>query len=142
VPTRREDLSQQIGAGVEAREGKEAGGLSLRRGLAGVGPRFADDWAVTVVLASAGYPESSSKGDPITGLDRIPAGVEVTHAGTARNDAGEIVTAGGRVLNLTGLGPGAAEARERAYEAAQVIDFAGKQMRTDIAARAVVAPTG
>jgi len=111
-------------------------------GLAGVGPRFADDWAVTVVLASAGYPESSSKGDPITGLDRIPAGVEVTHAGTARNDAGEIVTAGGRVLNLTGLGPGAAEARERAYEAAQVIDFAGKQMRTDIAARAVVAPTG
>jgi phosphoribosylamine--glycine ligase len=62
--------------------------------------------------------------------------VEVTHAGTARRD-GEIVTAGGRVLNLTGLGPTPAAARERAYAAAETIDFDGKQMRTDIAARAV-----
>jgi phosphoribosylamine--glycine ligase len=93
---------------------------------------------VTVVLASAGYPESSSTGDEIRGLDSVPPDVECTHAGTAL-DQGRIVTAGGRVLNLTGLGPGPAEARERAYEAARMIDFDGKQMRTDIAERAVAA---
>jgi len=64
--------------------------------------------------------------------------VEITHAGTARRD-GEIVTAGGRVLNVTGLGPSAAEARERAYAAASMISFEGKQMRGDIAARAAEA---
>ena len=106
-------------------------------GLAGVDPAFSDDWAVAVVLASAGYPEGSSKGDVISGLDRIPSGVEVTHAGTARNDAGEVITAGGRVLNVTGLGPTPADARDRAYEAAAMIEFEGKQMRTDIAERAV-----
>ena len=107
-------------------------------GLAGLEASFGDDWAVTVVLASAGYPESSSKGDVITGLDQASAldGVEVTHAGTARRD-GEIVTAGGRVLNVTGLGATAAEARRRAYDAAELISFDGKQMRSDIAARAV-----
>jgi phosphoribosylamine---glycine ligase len=105
-------------------------------GLAGLTAAFSDDWAVTVVLASAGYPASSSKGDVILGLDQIPTGVEVTHAGTARRD-GELVTAGGRVLNVTGLGPTPAEARERAYAAARMIEFDGKQMRTDIAARAV-----
>jgi phosphoribosylamine--glycine ligase len=104
-------------------------------GLAGVEPEFADDWAVTLVLASAGYPESSSKGDVITGLDAVGGDVEVTHAGTARTDAG-IVTAGGRVLNVTALGSGPAEARDLAYAAAAKIEFDGKQMRTDIAARA------
>jgi phosphoribosylamine--glycine ligase len=104
-------------------------------GLAGIEPAFSEDWAVTVVLASAGYPESSSKGDPIGGLDLVPGGVEVTHAGTARTEGG-IVTAGGRVLNLTGLGPTPGAARDRAYEAAALIEFDGKQMRTDIAARA------
>jgi phosphoribosylamine--glycine ligase len=106
-------------------------------GLAGVDPDFSGDWAVTVVLASAGYPEGSSKGDVIRGLDAVGAGIEVTHAGTTRNDAGEIVTAGGRVLNVTALGATAAEARDRAYAAADMIDFDGKHMRTDIAARAV-----
>jgi phosphoribosylamine--glycine ligase len=107
-------------------------------GLAGTEARFEDDWAVTIVLASAGYPASSSKGDEITGLDRAAAieGVEVFHAGTARSgDA--IVTAGGRVLNVTGIGADPAEARQRAYDAADLIDFEGKQMRSDIAARAV-----
>jgi phosphoribosylamine---glycine ligase len=107
-------------------------------GLAGLAADFADDWAVTVVLASAGYPESSSKGDVISGLEEASAleGVEITHAGTARRD-GEIVTAGGRVLNVTGIGPTAADARRRAYDAAELISFDGKQMRSDIAARAV-----
>jgi phosphoribosylamine---glycine ligase len=106
--------------------------------LAGVEAEFADDWAVTVVLASAGYPATSSKGDSITGLDRAAEieGVEVNHAGTAARD-GEIVTAGGRVINVTGLGPDPGTARDRAYEAAALIEFAGKQMRSDIAARAV-----
>jgi phosphoribosylamine--glycine ligase len=107
-------------------------------GLAGTDAGFGDDWAVTVVLASAGYPATSSKGDVIDGLERAAEveGVEVTHAGTARRNRA-IVTAGGRVLNVTGLGPTAAEARRRAYDAAELISFDGRQMRTDIAARAV-----
>jgi phosphoribosylamine--glycine ligase len=108
-------------------------------GLAAASPMtFAGDWAVTLVLASAGYPASSSSGDVITGLDAAArAGVEITHAGTARNDAGEIVTAGGRVLNVTALGPDPAAARERAYAAADLIHFDGRQLRRDIAQRAV-----
>jgi phosphoribosylamine--glycine ligase len=104
-------------------------------GLAGVEPEWSSDWAVTVVLAAGGYPGDYPKGDEITGLDGLDA--EVFHAGTAESD-GRIVTAGGRVLNVTGLGPSAAAARERAYEAARKIEFNGKQMRSDIAARAVV----
>jgi phosphoribosylamine--glycine ligase len=105
-------------------------------GLAGTSAEFDDDWAVTVVLASAGYPESSSKGDVIHGLDAAASIAEVTHAGTASQD-GEIVTAGGRVLNVTGLGPDPAAARDRAYDAAGRISFDGMQVRGDIAARAV-----
>jgi phosphoribosylamine--glycine ligase len=107
-------------------------------GLSGMDAGFGDDWAVTVVLASAGYPASSSKGDVIEGLERAAEldGVEVTHAGTARRD-GDVVTAGGRVLNVTGIGPTAADARRRAYDAAELIRFNGRQMRSDIAARAV-----
>jgi phosphoribosylamine--glycine ligase len=92
---------------------------------------------VTVVMASRGYPASSSKGDEIHGLEPAASlDVEVLHAGTAERD-GKIVTAGGRVLNVTGIGSTPAEARERAYEAAERITFEGRQMRTDIAARAV-----
>jgi len=107
-------------------------------GLHGASAEFSEEWAVTVVLASGGYPASSSKGDVITGLADAGEidGVEITHAGTALED-GEIVTAGGRVVNVTALGPTPGEARERAYEAAGLISFAGMQMRTDIAARAV-----
>jgi phosphoribosylamine--glycine ligase len=105
-------------------------------GLAGAAAEFGEDWAVTLVLASAGYPESSSKGDAIAGLEAAAELAEVTHAGTAERD-GEIVTAGGRVLNLTGLGESPAEARDRAYDAASRIEFDGMQMRSDIAARAV-----
>ncbi len=105
-------------------------------GLAGAEAEFSEDWAVTLVLASAGYPASSSKGDVIHGLDAAAELAEVTHAGTAERN-GEIVTAGGRVLNLTALGATPAEARDRAYDAARRIEFEGMQMRSDIAARAV-----
>jgi phosphoribosylamine---glycine ligase len=105
-------------------------------GLAGMTAEFGEDWAVTLVLASAGYPESSSKGDVIHGLGEAARLAEVTHAGTAGRD-GEIVTAAGRVLNVTGLGPTPAAARDRAYDAASRISFEGMQIRTDIAARAV-----
>jgi phosphoribosylamine---glycine ligase len=107
-----------------------------RGGLAGTVAEFSEDWAVTLVLASSGYPESSSKGDVIGGLEEAGEQAEVTHAGTAERD-GEIVTAGGRVLNVTGLGETPAEARDRAYDAARRISFDGMQIRTDIAARAV-----
>ena len=105
-------------------------------GLAGTAAEFGEDWAVTLVLASAGYPESSSKGDAISGLADAAELAEVTHAGTAERD-GKIVTAGGRVLNVTALGETPAAARDRAYDAARRISFEGMQMRTDIAARAV-----
>ena len=106
-------------------------------GLAGVELEWSPDWAVTVVLASRGYPASSSRGDEIRGLravDSIEA--EVFHAGTAE-EGGRVVTAGGRVLNVTGLGATPGEARDHAYSAADRIQFDGRQMRTDIALRAV-----
>ncbi len=96
-------------------------------------PEWSRQWAVTVVLASAGYPESSSSGDPIAGLEQVPEEVEVTHAGTALVD-GRVVTAGGRVLNVTALGASPDAARESAYAAARMITFDGMQLRGDIAA--------
>ncbi len=104
-------------------------------GLEGAVLDWTEEWAVTLVLASAGYPASSSNGDEIRGLEKVPADVELTHAGTAaHNDA--IVTAGGRVLNVTALGLSAGSAREAAYAAAQTISFDGMQLRRDIAANA------
>ena len=108
-------------------------------GLAGVTLDFDDGWAVTLVLASAGYPAAPQTGDVISGLDEAARdGAEIMHAGTARRESdGAIVTAGGRVLNVTALGPTPAVARDAAYAAAQKIDFAGRQLRGDIALRAV-----
>ena len=85
------------------------------------------------MLASAGYPASSSSGDPIVGLERVPEEIELTHAGTALVD-GQLVTAGGRVLNVTALGENPDSARESAYAAARMISFEGMQLRSDIAA--------
>jgi phosphoribosylamine--glycine ligase len=110
---------------------------TVRGGLEGARLEWADEMAVTVVLASRGYPESSSSGDVIRGLDAVGADVFVTHAGTAVGDSGEVVTAGGRVLSVTALGPDAAAARVAAYAAADMIEFDGKQVRRDIALRAV-----
>jgi phosphoribosylamine---glycine ligase len=98
---------------------------------------------VAVVLASKGYPASSSKGDVISGLAEAAAHADtfVYHAGTALRD-GQVVTAGGRVLAVSALGDSFADARERAYAAARHISFDGMQRRSDIAARAVKAQLG
>jgi phosphoribosylamine--glycine ligase len=106
-------------------------------GLGGIPPLEWDpQTAVTIALASRGYPASSSSGDVIRGLDRVPTSVYVTHAGTAHREDGALVTAGGRVLSVTALGPDAAAARRAAYAAADMIEFEGKQLRRDIALRA------
>ena len=107
-------------------------------GLRGVSLDWSPQAAVTVVLASAGYPQAPRTGDEIDGLDHLPAGIELTHAGTARR-GDRIVTAGGRVLCVTALGDGPESARSCAYAGARMIDFAGKQMRSDIAAHALAA---
>ena len=97
--------------------------------------RFVDDAAVTVVLASAGYPEDPRAGDEITGVEAAAAypGVQVFHAGTRLDDQGRLVTAGGRVLAVTALAPTVADARSRAYRAVQEISWTGMHHRTDIA---------
>jgi phosphoribosylamine--glycine ligase len=91
-----------------------------------------------VVLASEGYPAAPVTGVPVTGIDDAEAveGVTVFHAGTVDRD-GQLVTSGGRVLNVTALGPTLATARERAYAAITRIEFPGMHYRGDIAARAV-----
>jgi phosphoribosylamine--glycine ligase len=96
-----------------------------------------DAW-VTVVLASDGYPASPRTGDEIEGLDAASAqpGVVVFHAGTARDADGRLLTAGGRVLNVTAAAPTLSEARDRAYGAAALISWPGMQLRHDIAASA------
>lgn len=102
-------------------------------GLAGLELEWDPRSAVTVVLASRGYPADPETGDAISGLDAVGGDVEVTHAGTAAGPAGEVLTAGGRVLNVTALGDDPAGARAAAYAAADMIDFEGKQLRRDIA---------
>ncbi len=90
--------------------------------------------AACIVLASAGYPDVPNKGEPITGLEQARAmeGVQVFHAGTARRDDGELVSAGGRVLNVAATGVGLREALRRAYGAAAAIDWPSKIYRKDI----------
>jgi phosphoribosylamine--glycine ligase len=104
--------------------------------LAGREIVWSADKAVCVVLASEGYPDSSSLGDKISGLENIPAGVYVYHAATEERD-GSFYTAGGRVLNVVGTGPNIIEARARAYAAVEQIHFEGMHYRTDIALEAI-----
>jgi phosphoribosylamine---glycine ligase len=111
--------------------------------LAGVKAGWKPRECVTVVMASAGYPASSHRGDVIDGLAAAASLDDVTvyHAGTALRN-GDVVTAGGRVLAVSALGDGFAAARERAYEAVRRINFDGAQVRADIAERAVRAAGG
>ena len=97
-----------------------------------------DEWAVAVVLTSAGYPGSYEKGKVITGIEDAEAMEDVTvyHAGT-RVEGDKVLTNGGRVLAVTALGKTFEEARNRAYEACDKIDFEGKTLRHDIGLRAL-----
>jgi phosphoribosylamine--glycine ligase len=102
--------------------------------------RFSREPRVGVVMASAGYPESARSGDPITGLDAaadVP-GALVFHAGTSRV-AGQLVTAGGRVLTVVGRGPSFDAAIDTAYRAVSCVQFDGMQFRRDIGRKAVAA---
>jgi phosphoribosylamine--glycine ligase len=96
--------------------------------------KFADNAAVCVVLASDGYPLSYEKGFEITGLENFKGKEDYFcfHAGTKFNEAGKIVTNGGRVLGVTATGATLKEARAKAYEATKWVSFANKYMRTDI----------
>jgi phosphoribosylamine---glycine ligase len=112
--------------------------LGAAEGRSDLDAQFRDDACVTVVMATEGYPASPRKGDVIEGVDaaeQLP-GVTVFHAGTQQAD-GRLMTAGGRVLDVTALAPTLAEARARAYEAAERISWPGVQYRRDIAAAAV-----
>jgi phosphoribosylamine--glycine ligase len=103
-------------------------------GLAGHPPlHWREGAAVTVVVAAEGYPGSPRTGDPVTGAD----GPGVLHAGTAPGPDGTVVSAGGRVLSVTGLGADLAEARRTAYERVAAVRLAGAHWRTDIALAAV-----
>jgi phosphoribosylamine--glycine ligase len=96
---------------------------------------FRKEAAACLVLASSGYPAKPVKGEPIHGLEEAALpGVEIFHAGTARRD-GELVTAGGRVLNVCATGTQLVDALKKAYTAAGVIDWPGKVLRTDIGRR-------
>ncbi len=99
---------------------------------------WCDDWAVSVVLTSAGYPGSYEKGKVITGIEDAEAldGVTVYHAGTREQD-GRILTNGGRVIDVTALGATFEDARNLAYAACEKIDFEGKTLRHDIGLRAL-----
>lgn len=99
------------------------------------GPMAVNRAAVTIALASEGYPESSRKGDVITGIAEAEsdADVMVFEAGAIRNNQGELITNGGRVLNVTALDDTVDEARTRAYAAVKKIHFDGMHYRTDIA---------
>ena len=94
--------------------------------------KWKDEQVACLVLASAGYPGSYEKGKVITGLDKVDDDIIVFHAGTAVNDKGELVTNGGRVLNICALGQTLEETRQKVYQAATIIDFDGKYYRKDI----------
>ena len=123
VPTLQDDLLELM--------------MNTARGdLRGVGALRFEGSAVCVVMASGGYPGSYRKGYRIHGLQDQDPGVVIFHAGTRRENAG-VLTDGGRVLGVTGVGPDVAEARQRAYRAVESIYFQDAQYRSDIAYRAL-----
>jgi phosphoribosylamine--glycine ligase len=105
--------------------------------LSGVTLDFDPRAAVGVVLAAEGYPGQVASGDAVDGADGpFAEGVQVFHAGTARDGAGRVVTSGGRVLTVCALGDGLADAARRAYDAVARVRFRGMQFRRDIGGRA------
>ncbi|GAB3749347.1 phosphoribosylamine--glycine ligase [Microlunatus parietis] len=102
---------------------------------------WADGAAVTVVLASQGYPESPRSGDPLI-IPELPQGVHAVHAGTALDDQGRLVSAGGRVLAVVGSGADLGAARELAYRGIERIGLDGSFYRRDIGTAAAAATVG
>lgn len=100
--------------------------------LATVTPRLQAGACATVVMASPGYPGSYPRGLPITGWEDVPPDVQVFQAGTARNDAGQLVTSGGRVLAVSGRGDTLDAALARAYAGVTALHFEGAHYRRDI----------
>ncbi|MCL2136620.1 MAG: phosphoribosylamine--glycine ligase [Coriobacteriia bacterium] len=101
---------------------------------------WSNDWLLSVVLASAGYPGEYETGKLITGVDLAESlpGITVYHAGTALGEDKKLYTAGGRVLNVTASATSLAEAQTKAYQAVSMIDFEGKQFRSDIGSKAIL----
>ncbi|QEY25280.1 phosphoribosylamine--glycine ligase [Neisseria zalophi] len=120
----KSDLSDLVAAAIDGK-------------LDQVEAQWYDETAVGVVLAAANYPESPKKGDVITGLEAANQIGKVFHAGTAADESGNIVTNGGRVLCVVGLGDDVASAKTKAYRALAEIHFDGMQYRTDIADKAI-----
>jgi phosphoribosylamine--glycine ligase len=124
VPRLRSDLAEALSAAATGR-------------LSEVSLEWSAEACVTVVMASGGYPGDYGTGLPIEGLDQVAGpDVVVFHAGTERRE-GRVVTAGGRVLAVSGLGPDVAAARGRAYEACSLLSFEGMHYRRDIAKEVV-----
>ena len=110
---------------------------ALNRKLDSASAQWKPQTAVGVVLAAQNYPDTPRKGDVIHGIDAANAIGKVFHAGTAVNERGEIITNGGRVLCVVGLGDDVATAKQQAYRALAEIEFDGMQYRTDIADKAM-----
>lgn len=111
---------------------------SVNHGLDGVELSIKEEAAVCVVMAAKSYPNGSSSGQPIFGIDQAEkSGALVFHAGTANGPDGDIVTAGGRILDVVGVGPNLAEARRNAYTGVGYIHFGDMDYRRDIAAKVV-----
>jgi phosphoribosylamine--glycine ligase len=108
---------------------------AARGQLAGTKLEVSDEFAVCVVIAARGYPDSFPKGDPITFPTTLPPSTFIYHAGTKRNQSGEIVTNGGRVLGVTALAPTLKAAADRAYQACEGVVCASKYFRRDIGAK-------
>jgi phosphoribosylamine--glycine ligase len=113
---------------------------ATQRQLSGFQLKVKPDYALCVVIAARGYPESFPKGDVIKLPAALPPQTSILHAGTARNEAGQIVTNGGRVLGVTSLGTTLAEAASRAYAACESVQCASKYYRRDIGARQLNRP--
>ncbi|MBI4339278.1 MAG: phosphoribosylamine--glycine ligase [Chloroflexi bacterium] len=122
LPRLRTDLAEVLLAAVQGR-------------LYDIKVEWTPDACVAVVLASEGYPGDYHTGFPISGLEAVDSDVQVFHAGTSRNQHGDVVTAGGRVLSVAATGAGIAQARKRAYDNVSRIHFQGCHYRRDIALR-------
>jgi phosphoribosylamine--glycine ligase len=104
--------------------------------LDSIAVEWKDEHAACVVLASGGYPGDYKKDKPIRGLDKVPNGVEMYHAGTSLKD-GVVLTAGGRVLNATASGPTLKAALDKVYAAIPAVSFDGMFFRRDIGWKAL-----